>query len=123
MISSVSSRSSYLSWWRYYYTPKIISLAERLIRQAGLVPYEDIDIIQTGLRPGEKLYEELLLDKEHQTKTENKKIFIEPTSSVNDNLERDVSEASKAFNIETTSDVKELLARLIATYKFEKERK
>lgn len=96
---------------------KILSLAERLIRQAGLVPYKDIDIIETGLRPGEKLYEELLLDKEHQKETSNKRIFIEPKESVNPNIEKDVLDASKSFNMEETSDVKTLLASLINTYK------
>ena len=95
---------------------KILDLAEKLIRQAGLVPYVDIEIIETGLRPGEKLYEELLLDTEHQLKTENKKIFIEPTSKINNRLEQDVSEASKAFNMEETKDVKVLLSKLITTY-------
>ena len=55
---------------------KILDLAEKLIRQAGLVPYVDIDIVETGLRPGEKLFEEILLDVENQKKTENKRIFI-----------------------------------------------
>ena len=95
---------------------KIISLAERLIRQAGLVPYVDIDIVETGLRPGEKLYEELLLDTEHQIRTDNKKIFIEPTSVVNPNLEQDVLEASKAFGLDDIADVKVLLSKLITTY-------
>ena len=102
---------------------KIIDLAEKLIRQAGLVPYVDIDIIETGLRPGEKLFEELLLDREHQIKTENKKIFIEPASKVNDELERDVAEASKAFDIKETKDVKELLSKLITTYKTKEDGK
>lgn len=96
---------------------KIADLAEKLIRQAGLVPYVDIDIVETGLRPGEKLYEELLLDAENQIKTENKKIYIEPTSKINTNLENDVVLVSKAFDLEETSDVKELLSNLINTYK------
>ena len=100
---------------------KILSLAERLIRQAGLVPYKDIDIIETGLRPGEKLYEELLLDKEHQKETSNKRIFIEPKESVNPNIEKDVLEASKSFEMEETSDVKELLEQLIKTYTIDKK--
>ena len=95
---------------------KILDLAKKLIRQAGLVPDVDIKIVETGLRPGEKLYEELLIDLEHQTKTENRKIFIEPTSKVNNNLEVDVKMASKAFELEETSDIKDLLAKLIKTY-------
>ena len=56
---------------------KIIDLAESMIRLSGLVPYEDIDIIETGLRPGEKLYEELLIKTEKLDKTDNNMIFIE----------------------------------------------
>lgn len=100
---------------------KILSLAERLIRQAGLVPGIDIEIVETGLRPGEKLYEELLLDISHQKKTENNRIFIEEKESVNKNLEEDVITASKAFDVEETKDVKELLASLINTYKSQGE--
>jgi len=100
---------------------KIISLAERLIRQAGLVPYIDIDIIDTGLRPGEKLYEELLLDVKHQKKTENNRIYIEEKESVNENIENDVIESSRAFDMEETKDVKELIASLIKTYKIDKK--
>jgi len=96
---------------------KILDLAEKLIRQAGLIPYVDIKIIETGLRPGEKLYEELLLDTEHQLKTENKKIYIEPSSSINTSLEDDVKEASKSFDMDETKDVKKLLSQLIETYK------
>ena len=100
---------------------KILDLAEKLIRQAGLVPYVDIDIVETGLRPGEKLFEELLLDKEHQIKTENKKIYIEPSSDINESIEEDVASASKAFELDETRDVKELLAKLIKTYKINKK--
>ena len=96
---------------------KIINLAERLIRQAGLVPYVDIDIVEIGLRPGEKLYEELLLDTEHQQKTANKKIYVEPRGQVNEKIEQDVNTVSKVFEMEETTDVKHLLAQLINTYK------
>ena len=56
---------------------KIIDLAENMVKLSGLTPYVDIDIIETGLRPGEKLYEELLIKTENLTKTENNMIFIE----------------------------------------------
>ena len=55
---------------------KIQSLAEELIRLSGLQPHEDIEIVYTGLRPGEKLYEELLLDDEGVLPTPHNKICI-----------------------------------------------
>ena len=55
---------------------KIKDLAEEMIRLSGLEPYKDIDIKYTGLRPGEKLFEELLYDKETMETLENKKIMI-----------------------------------------------
>lgn len=54
---------------------KIADLARRMIELAGLVPGKDIEIKYTGLRPGEKLYEELLATKENTLSTENEKIF------------------------------------------------
>ena len=55
---------------------KIYNLAEDLIRLSGLEPHEDIEIEITGLRPGEKLYEELLMQEEGMTETPHEKIFI-----------------------------------------------
>lgn len=56
---------------------KILDLAENMIRLSGLKPYKDIDIVEIGLRPGEKLYEELLMKNEKLSKTSNEMIFIE----------------------------------------------
>ncbi len=56
---------------------KILDLAENLIKLSGYVPYVDIDIVETGLRPGEKLYEELLMKSDGLIKTTSSKIFIE----------------------------------------------
>ena len=55
---------------------KIVTLAENLIHLYGKEPYTDIPIIFTGLRPGEKIREELLMDEEGLKKTSNKLIFI-----------------------------------------------
>mgnify|MGYP002230234145 CR=1 FL=1 len=54
---------------------KITDMACRMIKLAGLQPDKDIEIVYTGLRPGEKLYEELLYNEENSTPTLNPKIF------------------------------------------------
>lgn len=60
---------------------RIADLAYNMIRLSGLEPGKDIQIVYTGLRPGEKLYEELLYDREHGQKTHHPKIFIANTIS------------------------------------------
>lgn len=54
---------------------KILDLAEKMIRLSGYKPYEDIDIVEIGLRPGEKMFEELHLSGETRTKTKNNLIY------------------------------------------------
>ena len=56
---------------------KILDLALNMIKLSGFNPYIDIDVVETGLRPGEKLYEELLIKTENLDKTANNLIFIE----------------------------------------------
>ncbi len=72
---------------------RIIDLAENVIRLSGYTPYVDIDIKITGLRPGEKLYEELLLDEEGIEKTAHNKIYvwhpIPPSSEYSEMLEKE----------------------------------
>jgi len=53
-----------------------------MIRQSGYIPYEEINIEFTGLRPGEKMYEELLLDPKTNIRRPNEKIFIERTTKL-----------------------------------------
>lgn len=55
---------------------KIVDLAKKMIRLSGFVPFKDIEIKFTGLRPGEKLYEELLNDLENTLPTHHEKIMI-----------------------------------------------
>ena len=55
---------------------RILDLAEDMVRLSGLTPYEDIDIVFTGVRDGEKLFEELEITGEHLVKTHHPKIFI-----------------------------------------------
>lgn len=55
---------------------KIVTLAENLIRQYGKEPYRDINIVFTGLRPGEKLFEELLMNEEGLQSTMNHRFLL-----------------------------------------------
>ncbi|MBF0405918.1 MAG: polysaccharide biosynthesis protein [Candidatus Riflebacteria bacterium] len=65
---------------------KIVDLASDLIRLSGLELGKDIEIVFTGLRPGEKLYEELLTAAEGVSTTKNKKIFVAPPEDVDEKL-------------------------------------
>jgi len=65
---------------------KIVSLAENLIRMYGKVPYKDIEIKFTGLRPGEKILEELLMNEEGLQRTGNKLIFIGKQIEIDENF-------------------------------------
>ncbi|MCX8000484.1 MAG: polysaccharide biosynthesis protein, partial [Leptospiraceae bacterium] len=65
---------------------KILELAEEIIRMSGLKPYKDIDIVFTGLRPGEKLYEELLLSAEGIIPTHHPKIMIAKATELGNSL-------------------------------------
>jgi FlaA1/EpsC-like NDP-sugar epimerase len=75
-------------------------MARRMISLAGLKPDIDIKIVEIGLRPGEKLYEELLNDKEKTTATVNRKIMIAKVKTYNykdvcDNIDKIISLAGK----------------------------
>ncbi len=100
---------------------KIMDLAENLIRLSGLIPDEDIKIEVTGLRPGEKLFEELMLDEEGVDKTVHKKIFIGRSHEVAykdtlHNIELLVS------NMSDPSKLREAMKKVVPTYNYKKER-
>lgn len=99
---------------------KITTLAENLIRMYGKVPYKDVEIVFTGLRPGEKLFEELLMDEEGLKSTANKKIFI--GNQINISAEEMLS---KLHNLRQAADENDsektvqLLGELVPTFKHE----
>lgn len=93
---------------------KISDLAENMIRLAGYTPGVDIKIQYTGLRPGEKLYEELLNTKENTLPTSNKKIFLAkvreyPYAEVEQNVDTLVDLATRVDLIGTVRKMKEIV--------------
>ena len=95
---------------------KILDLAENLIRLSGLEPYKDIDIKFTGLRPGEKLYEEMLMNEELLKETENKLIHIGKPIDFDDNIFlAQLDELRQALDSEPTN-ARKLISKIVPTY-------
>ena len=100
---------------------KILDLAKNLIRLSGYKVDEDIKIEFTGLRPGEKLYEELLMDEEGLTETANKSIFIgKPIDLNEDEFFIDLKLLKDAATAEA-EDIRPLVKKIVKTYEYKKE--
>jgi FlaA1/EpsC-like NDP-sugar epimerase len=84
---------------------RILDLAEDMVRLSGLTPYEDIDIVFTGVRKGEKLFEELEITGENLEKTRHPKIFIGKIATYST---EDVARITAAFSkaVEASDEVK-----------------
>lgn len=100
---------------------KILELAENMIRLSGYEPYRDIEIVETGLRPGEKLYEELLIANRDLEKTVNGMIFVEHQPPVTpEELERKLTllndALEKTMRTEDISCIREVLHRVVPTF-------
>ena len=96
---------------------KIDTLARNLIKLSGLRPGVDIKITYTGLRPGEKLYEEKLMAEEGLTRTENNLIHIgRPIPFDNDTFLKDVKLLMNASYAEQEDNIRALVARVVSTY-------
>ena len=99
---------------------KILDLAKKMIRLSGHVPDKDIQIQFTGLRPGEKLYEELLIDEENLIDTENKRIFVARMGAIDP-----VAVALKIRGLidsafEETGNIREKIREMVPEYHEEK---
>ena len=101
---------------------KIVDLAENLIRLSGFEPYTDIDIKFIGLRPGEKLFEELLMAEEGLKQTSNKLIYIgKPINIEEDKLNENLELLRRT--LEKDGDIRDAVKRTVPTYMPEKESK
>ena len=101
---------------------KIDDMARNLIRLSGFTPDVDIPIVYTGLRPGEKLYEELLMGEEGMQETANRKIHIGKPIEMDDawfmDKLRELDEASRA----ESDDIRRLVSEVVPTYHYQNTR-
>ena len=95
---------------------KILDLAENLIRLSGFEPYKEIDIKFSGLRPGEKLYEELLMSEEGLTATDNALIHIGKPIEINAEHFFTVLHKMKHQMGDDTNDMRLLVKEIVPTY-------
>lgn len=98
---------------------KILDLALNLIRLSGYKPYEDIDIQFTGLRPGEKLYEELLMSEEGLQSTENELIHIGKPIEFDEEQFCHQLEELDQWSRQDCQDIKEKVMEIVPTYHIE----
>lgn len=95
---------------------KIFDLAKRMISLSGLQYPEDIDIVFTGLRPGEKLYEELLADGENTQPTYHEKIMIAKTQPIDEHAILELIETLYAAKTKSSDDIVRILKKLVPEY-------
>ncbi len=98
---------------------KIVDLAKKIIRLAGKEPDVDIKIVYTGLRPGEKLYEELLNNSENVVPTYHDKIMIAKVpeydySAIKGKVDKLIASAEKHYTLETVGIMKELVPEFVS---------
>ena len=99
---------------------KIVDLAENLIKLSGFVPYKDIKIQFTGLRPGEKLFEEMLMSEEGLTKTDNRLIYIGKPIELDESKLQSTLEKMHNEMYDENADIRQLVADIVPTYNYTK---
>lgn len=96
---------------------KIIDVARRVIELHGLVPYKDVDIVETGMRPGERLYEELLDEAEGMTRTSHERLYIAEQERVEyDVVAAAIADLKRAVRVSDAKAAVSLLQGLVKNF-------
>ncbi len=99
---------------------RILELAENLIKLSGYEPYTEMKIEFTGLRPGEKLYEEMLMSEEGLKETENRLIHIGQPIDIDVDVLSQTLDEMKQVMYNDSGDIRELVKRIVPTYLYKK---
>ena len=96
---------------------RVVELAENLITLSGLRPYEDIDIVFSGVRPGEKLFEEILTARERENPTVNTRLFMAQQERIEyERLSDSLARLDLAVRTPDAAAVVSLMQRLVPSY-------
>jgi FlaA1/EpsC-like NDP-sugar epimerase len=95
---------------------KIIDLAKKMIKLSGLKEGKDIEIKVTGLRPGEKLYEELLAKDENTIATHHPKILIAKVRVSNDDIKAKIEELISLYDMQNNQNIVKLMKEIVPEY-------
>ena len=96
---------------------KIKNLAEDLIKLSGFTPYQDIDIVYTGLRPGEKLFEELLMAEEGTVESPHEKIFIANQNGIDESFEEKLEYLLKVAQDGDKEEILSVIKMIVPTFR------
>jgi FlaA1/EpsC-like NDP-sugar epimerase len=99
---------------------RIDDMARNLIRLSGYTPDVDIPIVYTGLRPGEKLYEELLMSEEGMQDTENELIHIGHPIDMDDEWFEERLGLLEELSSSESNEIKRVVAEIVPTYQYMK---
>jgi len=96
---------------------KIKNLAEDLIKLSGFTPHEDIDIIYTGLRPGEKLFEELLTAEEGTIPSPHEKIYIANQNDIDESFDEKLEYLLKVAQDGDKEEILSVIKMIVPTFR------
>lgn len=100
---------------------RIETMARDLITLSGLKPDKDIEIEYTGMRPGEKLYEELLTAEEGTDMTQHEKIYVAKSNDITSDISYELDQLEEVANSGDHENIKQAIKKIVPTYQFKQE--